>query len=1188
MNDSFARLGGFMYRARWLVLGAWVVVLGVSIGLFAPKANGVLKAGGIEDPKSESAIASRMLADQFANSSLNTVVIVFHSADLPAEDPAYRAQVTAAAEKVQSVKGVKSVTTYYQTGLPNLISPDRRTTVAAVSLIGNESTTQLIVPDIRAQLTGLSLDHYVTGAPAINNDFQKTSEVDLKRSEMVTIPLVLVLLLLTFRTVIAAAVPLVLGAASVVTALAAIYLIGSRTDVSIFALNVASMIGLGLGIDFSLIVVNRFREELAKGRDPRTATMITMATAGRSITYSGVTVLLGMLVLTLMINLMAIRSISLGVALVATTAVLGGLTLLPAILGILGHRLEWLRVIPRRKHPAPEQRRFWYRLSHAIMERPWAWLLVSVAVLFAIALPARELKLLGSSPGLLPRSSESVKGINALDAQFGTNLLTPIQVVLKTKDANGVWTPDFLTKLDTLTNTLKSDPRTANVTSLATYEAAEPRDGRYQNITPFDFMPAPAVDPLDPDPDPPGIGIRHMMSVWVDSVPYNPAYFGFARFQFAAGTNQPLTNAPALQVYLIQSGSLTVQAGGPISLTRAADFGQRDKAQAISDGSAVTLQPGDQLVVPPQTDVTLSTSDAPVDMLAAVIFQIRPGLQTQDSWTEGAPSSDPFVGIPRDVIGGGVGQTFPTGPANIKIDLASTAPGAWFPRHLHPGPELIVVQSGTLTIFSSPEMVMTDANGQMEPQVYDTPVDLGPRGKAVVQGYGIHRATDRGSDPAVVYSLRVVDAAQPAFSLVGVTELGAQFVNINSTNDTTVLNIVTKYGPYDPRQERFVSDLRDIILPGVIGNGDYQAYVGGQTANFMDFRDKLYGQFPYLVGAVLLLTFIILMMFFQSVFLPLKAILMNLASILATYGALVLIFQRGWGAGLFGFEPLGAIGVITPAILFVILFSLSTDYEVFMLSRIKEYYHATGDNEESVAAGLQHTAGVVTAAGLILIGVFGSFATAGIVTVKEIGLGLAIAVFLDTTIVRTIMVPATMRLMGDRNWAMPAWLKRIIPELREGPVGDLVPVGAGAGLAGSGAAGAAVDAAPTRPRMAGQLRPTGGPVGTELIVLPRARPFRIGRDAESDLQVFDPRVSRRHGQIEHQSGEYVITDLTSTNGIFVNGRRIAEPVTLAHGDVVEIANTGELTFAFELRPLSEAPQAAGPAPAAAPAKASGG
>jgi RND superfamily putative drug exporter len=330
-------------------------------------------------------------------------------------------------------------------------------------------------------------------------------------------------------------------------------------------------------------------------------------------------------------------------------------------------------------------------------------------------------------------------------------------------------------------------------------------------------------------------------------------------------------------------------------------------------------------------------------------------------------------------------------------------------------------------------MVITRPNTPNEEGAYDTPTPMPPGSFAVVQGYGIHRAMNRGTTDAQVWSLRVLDSSKPEYFLVALRPFAKQFVNLDSGNDAAVVNVVPRYGSYDSRQEAFVSDIRNVIIPSIPGLDGAQAYVGGQTANFKDFHDKLYGRFPYIVAAVLIMTFFVLMMFFQSVFLPLKAILMNLASILATYGVLVMIFQHGWGAGLFGFQPVGAVAVITPAILFVILFSLSTDYEVFMLSRIKEYYRETGDNEESVATGLQHTGRVVTAAGLILIGVFGSFATAGIITIKEIGIGLAIGVLIDTVIVRSIMVPATMRLAGSINWVMPHWLKRFVPELSEGP-----------------------------------------------------------------------------------------------------------------------------------------------------------
>src|SRR5438094_8433204 len=156
---------------------------------------------------------------------------------------------------------------------------------------------------------------------------------------------------------------------------------------------------------------------------------------------------------------------------------------------------------------------------------------------------------------------------------------------------------------------------------------------------------------------------------------------------------------------------------------------------------------------------------------------------------------------------------------------------------------------------------------------------------------------------------------------------------------------------------------------------------------------------------------------------------MNFASILATYGVLTLIFQYGWGDRFLGFSNLGGLGMFAPATLFAILFGLSTDYEVFMLSRVKEFYHETGNNEEAVARGLQNTAGVITAAGLILVGTFGSFASADVIAVKEIGIGLAVGVLIDSTIVRVIMIPASVRMMGDATWWMPNWVKRYVSEL---------------------------------------------------------------------------------------------------------------------------------------------------------------
>jgi len=926
MTDPFMRFGATMVRLRWVVLVAWIVILGVAGGVLAPRAAKVVKGGGFDVADSGAQLAGQVLGDEFNAAVKNTVIVAYHANDRTVDEPAYRDQVTVAGERLQRVHGVRSVLTFYNTNDPTFVSQDRRTTIGLIGVEGDQSAVEEAVPELREQLTGLTLEHYVTGFPAINYDVVKTSEADVRRSELFTIPIIMILLLIVFRTVIAAALPLVLGAAAVVTATATLYLVGRSIDTNIFALNVASMIGLGLAIDFSLIVIGRFREERAAGRDVTDAVGMTMATAGRSITYSGITVILAMIVLTgMLFNLMIIRSISLAVLIVAATALLAGLTLLPALLGILGHRIEWLRVMPKPKPPQPGKVGIWYQISHAIMRRPWLWLAVSLVILGLLATPLREIALVGTTPGTLPTDVESVRGIRLLGNAFGANRLDPIQIVVRTPDKNGVWKPETLEGIRLLSEAAAADPRNQEVRSIATY-------ARLAGLTPEQYR------------------------------------------------------------------------------------------------------------------------------------QLRPEI--------------------------------------VAADTANAA-------------------------------------------------------------------------------------------------LAAQAVNLNGDNNAATITVYSKYDQFDTRHQQAVYDLRDTVIPEIPELRGTQVYVGGSAAEFLDFRDSLYGRFPLVALAVMSLIFVILMMFFQSIFLPLKAILLNVVSIAATYGVLVVIFQWGWGTRFLGFESQGMLGVVTPAILFVILFALATDYEVFMLSRVKEYYHQLKNNEEAVALGLEHTAGLITAAGLILIGTFASFASARVVTIKEIGIGLAIGVFLDSTLVRVVMVPATMRLAGAANWYMPAWLHKIIPELSEGPTAA-APVGAHQALGVPGtpqiafasvasvAPTAFVSATPPAPPsypppfpngtpqassvpLQGWLRPTGGSLGVDVIALPRSRPFRIGRNRDADMVLYDRRISRFHARVDYDGTRhvFVISDLGSANGVAVNDQPIAAPTVLTEGDTIELGIGGNMTFAFVAQPVAE-------------------
>jgi RND superfamily putative drug exporter len=255
----------------------------------------------------------------------------------------------------------------------------------------------------------------------------------------------------------------------------------------------------------------------------------------------------------------------------------------------------------------------------------------------------------------------------------------------------------------------------------------------------------------------------------------------------------------------------------------------------------------------------------------------------------------------------------------------------------------------------------------------------------------------------------------------------AGLANWSRGADLARITVVTRDAPESEAAQDLVDRVRDRYVPaaGLAG----QARVGGMPAGNLDLAREISGQLPVVVLTVLALSFVLLAMAFRSLVLPLQAIVMNLLSVGAAYGLIVAVFQWGWGEELLGFTSEGHIEVFVPLFLFSILFGLSMDYEVFLLSRIREEYLRSGDNELAVARGLESTARTITSAALVMVTVFGAFAAGRLVPFKEMGLGLAAAVLIDAALVRTILVPATMRLVGRRNWWMPRALDRWLPAI---------------------------------------------------------------------------------------------------------------------------------------------------------------
>ena len=258
---------------------------------------------------------------------------------------------------------------------------------------------------------------------------------------------------------------------------------------------------------------------------------------------------------------------------------------------------------------------------------------------------------------------------------------------------------------------------------------------------------------------------------------------------------------------------------------------------------------------------------------------------------------------------------------------------------------------------------------------------------------------------------------------------GVTAVQVSPNGDAAVVTVYPAGAPQDVRTSDLVHHLRDQVVPSAIRGTGVIVKIGGSTASSIDLSEFLGTRLPWFIGAVIVLSFLLLMVVFRSLVVPLKAAIMNLLSIGAAYGIVVAVFQWGWLGSAIGINRSGPIDSFVPMMLFAVLFGLSMDYEVFLLSRVREEYVRTGDNAVAVADGLAATARVITAAAAIMISVFLAFVLGDTRVIKLFGLGLASAIFIDATLVRMLLVPATMELLGEANWWLPRWLRGALPDL---------------------------------------------------------------------------------------------------------------------------------------------------------------
>ena len=479
------RLGLLVVRFRWLVVVLWAVVLVLAL-LFAPRASSVLK-GGFGDADVESRRGLEIMTDRLGlpEASLN---VVFSSPTLEATDPAFVEEMQRVLRPLEALPEVPRVITHYGSGNPALISRDGQAAMALVFLdVGIDEAIHRY-KEFRARISSDSLDIQVTGGVPIFSDLNDASTRDLRRAEIIVFPLVLIALVVVFGSVVAAGLPLAMGGLAVAVTLALIYGVAQLIDVSIFVLNITTLLGVGIAIDYSLLVVSRFREELlSRPRDEAVA--VTVATAGRTLFFSGLTSATGFSGLFLF-EYMMLRSLGVGGILVVLLSMALSLTLLPALLAILGHRVNALAVLPAR----PDRAGVWGRVARGVMRHP---VLVSAPIvvgLLVLGLPFLDVKLGAPWASILPQESEARRGWDSLSERFGPGAASPILAVVTAPVPIGQ-APDLVGRLYDYARVLQDDPRVERVESIVTVRP-EITKAQYQRI-----YAEPALVPFPPTGD---------------------------------------------------------------------------------------------------------------------------------------------------------------------------------------------------------------------------------------------------------------------------------------------------------------------------------------------------------------------------------------------------------------------------------------------------------------------------------------------------------------------------------------------------------------------------------------------------------------------------------------------------------------------------------------------------------------
>ena len=789
MTGPLYHLAGACVRARRWVIAAWAL-LAVALAV-AAAAAGSQTSDDLTLPGTGSTRSLDLLSGRLPNEANGTNPIVLVSTSGKLTDEANSRAVKAAVSSVETAPHVvRAVSPLGQAGA-SALSKDGKTAFISVTLdlgpgdLDVDEANAVIDAADPAKRAGIE----VSAGGYLG---QEVSKPETHSSEVIGLVAAVIILLFAFGTVTAMLLPIVTAVLGLVVTLSVIGLLGHAAEVPSISPTLATMIGLGVGIDYSLFIVTRHRQQLQQGMEVRESVARAVATAGGAVLFAGGTVIIALCSLAFA-GIPLVSTLGFTAAVAVLVAVCAATTLLPALLGALGPRINSLRVKLGRTHPDDHQPHGWARWARGVAARPWLAIVGSSIVLVTLALPVLDLHLGQNDVGALPESTTARQAYDGLTDGFGVGQNGPMLVSVR---------------LDS-----PAKPDRAKLNKLKASE-------------------------------------------------------------------------------------------------------QRQKQQAAAAAQAQATQIAQQLVA------------------------------------EGVP----------------------------------------------------------------PDQAQEQAQAQVQAQ---QPAESPKKQRKVSEQKQFLSST--ASDPQL-QKLRSAIAKDEDVKAVSQPK-------VSRSGTAAVMTAIPGSAPSSNRTENLVRHLRDDVIPAATTGTGLHAFVGGTTAAYIDLADQIADKLPSMILIVVGLSFLVLMVAFRSLVIPLKAAVANLLSVAAAYGVVTAVFQEGWGASLIGLEHAVPIVSFVPLLMFAILFGLSMDYEVFLVTQIQDHYRESGDPSKAVVDGLAQTGRVITSAALIMVCVFSSFILNGDPLVKQFGVGLAVAIAIDATIVRCLLVPAVMELLGRWAWWMPAWLERGLPRI---------------------------------------------------------------------------------------------------------------------------------------------------------------